>query len=66
MRLNLAGRDLTAWLQKILNERGYTFMTSAEREIVRDVNQKLAHVPLDLEAEMQKAVTTTIATGMRS
>jgi len=54
-RIDLAGRDITEYLRRLLRERGYTLVSSAEREIVRDIKEKLCYVAVDPEKELKLA-----------
>ena len=54
IRKNIGGRDITNYFQNLLNDQGYYFETSSEREIVRDIKEKHTYVSLDYNAELIK------------
>eukprot|EP01083_Nonionella_stella_P051721 137324_1 len=65
-RLDLGGRDVTDYLVKLLNERGHTFVTVAEREIVRQIKENMCYVSPDCEQEVAKIDMECIDTQIPS
>lgn len=50
-RFDLAGRDVTEYMQRLLEQQGISMHTSSEKEIVRKMKEKLCYCATDLEAE---------------
>jgi len=58
-RVNVAGRQITRYLIKLLQLRGYAFNRSADFETVRQIKEDLCYVGYDLDIEKRLALETT-------
>lgn len=55
-RIDMAGRDLTGYLARILAERGHDFtLPSARESVVRNIKETLCYVALDFKQEILQA-----------
>jgi len=59
-RLDIAGRDVTQYLIKLLLMRGYAFNRTADFETVRMIKEKLCYVSYNLEQDTKLAEETTV------
>ncbi|KAF9163022.1 Arp2/3 complex subunit, actin nucleation center [Actinomortierella ambigua] len=59
-RLDVAGRDVTQYLIKLLLLRGYAFNRTADFETVRQIKEKLCYTSYDLDQDQQLANETTV------
>ena len=56
--MDIAGRDFTDYLMKILTEQGLNFVTSAERMLAKTIKEKMGYICLNYENEMEKFSST--------
>mmetsp|Transcript_10542 Transcript_10542/g.24970 ORF Transcript_10542/g.24970 Transcript_10542/m.24970 type:complete len:395 (+) Transcript_10542:207-1391(+) len=59
-RMNLAGRNITEYMIKLLLHRGYAFNRTADFETVRQIKESLAYVAFDPKQDQKLAEETTV------
>ncbi|MCJ1357001.1 MAG: Actin-like protein [Icmadophila ericetorum] len=57
-RIDVAGRDVTEYMQTLLRKSGYVFHTSAEKEVVRQIKEKTSYVAKDPKKEEKDWLVT--------
>lgn len=62
-RIDVAGRDVTEYMQTLLRKSGYVFHTSAEKEVVRVMKEKVSYVAADPKREEKEWSGGKLAEG---
>jgi len=62
-RIDVAGRDVTEYMQLLLRKSGYIFHTSAEKEVVRMIKEKVSYVAADPKREEKEWAGAKIGDG---
>lgn len=62
-RIDVAGRDVTEHMQTLLRKAGYVFHTSAEKEVVRMIKEKVSYVAADPKREEKDWAGTKMGEG---
>lgn len=57
-RIDVAGRDVTEQLQLLLRKNGHVLHTSAEKEVVRMIKEKVCYVSLDPKREEKEWINS--------
>lgn len=58
-RIDVAGRDVTEYMQMLLRKSGYVFHTSAEKEVVRLIKESVTYVAHDPRKEEKEWANRT-------
>jgi actin-related protein len=51
-QVSVAGGELTTYYQKLLHDRGYSFSTTEELKVVKDIKEKLSYVARNYQDEL--------------
>lgn len=62
-RIDVAGRDVTEYLQTLLRKSGYVFHTSAEKEVVRMIKEKVSYIAANPKQEEKEWAAAKVSAG---
>ena len=62
-RIDVAGRDVTEYLQSLLRKSGYIFHTSAEKEVVRMIKEKVSYIAANPKQEEKEWAAAKVGAG---